>query len=72
MWVVFERHGDRVRFEVIRGSERDERILMKLFERHGREIVKNFPLGVPLNLDVYRLKKLLEGKRRRRYATARA
>lgn len=72
MWVVFERYGDRVRFEVIKGSERDERILMKLFERHGREIVKNFPLGVPLNLDVYRLKKLLEGRRKRRHAFARA
>ncbi len=70
MWVVFERQGDKVRFEVIKGAERDERLFLKLFERYGREIVKYVPLGEPLNLDVYKLKKLLEGKRRRRYVPA--
>ncbi len=68
MVVIFEKHGDRVRFEVIRGAERDERIMAELFRRHGREIVRTFPLGVPLNLDVYKLKKLLEGRRKRRHA----
>lgn len=65
MWVVFERHGDKVRFEVIRGAERDERIMAELFKKYGREIARTFPLGVPLNVDVYKLKKLLEGRRRR-------
>lgn len=65
MIVVFEKKNDRVRFEVLRASVTDERIMVKLFEKHGREIVKNFPLGVPLNLDVYKLKKLLEGRRKR-------
>ena len=66
MVVVFERHGDKVRYEVIRGAERDERIMMKLFKKHGREIVKEVPLGVPVNLDVYKLKKILEGRRKKR------
>ena len=65
MWVVFEKKGDRVKFEVIRGAERDERILIRLFDRYGREIVKEVPLGVPVNIDVYKLKKILEGKKKR-------
>ena len=65
MWVVFEKRGEKVVFEVIRGAERDERILTKLFGKYGREIVKEVPLGVPVNIDVYKLKKILEGKKKR-------
>lgn len=66
LWVVFEKRNGRIVFEVIRSSERDERIFTRLFDRYGREIVKEVPVGVPLNIDVYRLKKILEGRRRRR------
>jgi len=65
MIVIFERHEGKVKFEVIRGSERDERMLTKLFEKHGREIAKEVPLGVPLNLDVYKLRKILEKRKRK-------
>ena len=66
MWVVFEKRDGRIFFEVIRGSERDERIFRELFRKYGREIAKEVPVGVPLNIDVYKLKKILEGRRRRR------
>ena len=39
--------------------------MAELFKKYGREIARTFPLGVPLNVDVYKLKKLLEGRRRR-------
>ena len=65
MWVVFERRKEKIVFEVLRGAERDERILTRLFDRYGREIVKEVPLGVPMHIDVYKLKKILEGKRKR-------
>jgi len=68
MLVIFEKRNGRIVFEVIRGSERDERILTKLFDRYGREIVREVPLGTVLNLDVYKLKKILEGRKKKKYA----
>jgi len=67
MVVVFERKKEdgKLRFEVIRGSERDERLFIKLFAKYGHDIAKNVPVGYPINLDVYKLKKLLEGKKKK-------
>jgi len=65
MLVVFERRNGRVFFEVIRGSERDEKMFTKLFDKYGKDMVKIFPCGIPLNLDVYKLKKMLEGRKKK-------
>lgn len=69
MWVVFERRNGRVVFEVVRGSERDERIFTRLFDRYGRQIAREVPLGTVINIDVYKLKKILEGRRRKKRTT---
>ena len=66
MLVVFYEKNSRIRFEVIKSSDIEEKILMELFRDYGSRIVKMVPVGYPIALDPFKLKKMLCGKRKRR------
>jgi|GEM_PF-4247856 len=68
MVVIFEKDKKegRIYYEVIRGAERDARLLGVLFKKYGHTIAKSVPVGYPVNLDVYKLKSLLEKRRRKK------